>query len=36
MWSASNPTNYNNFGAFIMRIERNNNIFGHGVKYECS
>lgn len=36
MWSASNPSNYNNFRAFIMGIKGNTDIFGLGVKYEGS
>lgn len=36
MWKASNPTNYNNFRAFIMGIRGNEDIFGPGVKYEGS
>jgi indoleamine 2,3-dioxygenase len=36
MWSASNPSNYNNFRAFIMGIKGNTDIFGSGVKYEGS
>jgi indoleamine 2,3-dioxygenase len=36
MWSASNPSNYNNFRAFIMGIKGNTDIFGPGVKYEGS
>lgn len=34
MWEASNPHNYNNFRAFIMGIEGNDEIFGDGVIYE--
>jgi indoleamine 2,3-dioxygenase len=36
MWVASNPSNYNNFRAFIMGIKGNVDIFGEGVKYEGS
>jgi len=36
MWQASNPSNYNNFRAFIMGIKGNTEIFGEGVKYEGS
>lgn len=36
MWTASNPSNYNNFRAFIMGINGNTDIFGMGVKYEGS
>lgn len=36
MWTASNPSNYNNFRAFIMGINGNTDIFGSGVKYEGS
>ena len=36
MWTASNPSNYNNFRAFIMGIKGNTDIFGSGVKYEGS
>lgn len=36
MWMASNPSNYNNFRAFIMGIKGNTDIFGPGVKYEGS
>ena len=36
MWTASNPSNYNNFRAFIMGIKGNTDIFGEGVKYEGS
>lgn len=36
MWKASNPSNYNNFRAFIMGIKGNTDIFGEGVKYEGS
>jgi len=36
MWAASNPSNYNNFRAFIMGIKGNTDIFGPGVKYEGS
>lgn len=36
MWTASNPSNYNNFRAFIMGICGNTDIFGSGVKYEGS
>lgn len=36
MWEASNPSNYNNFRAFIMGIRGNVDIFGDGVKYEGS
>lgn len=36
MWVASNPSNYNNFRAFIMGIRGNEEIFGEGVKYEGS
>lgn len=36
MWTASNPSNYNNFRAFIMGIKGNTDIFGNGVKYEGS
>ena len=34
MWNASNPKNYNDFRAFIMGIEGNDDIFGDGVVYE--
>jgi len=34
MWKASNPKNYNDFRAFIMGIEGNDEIFGEGVAYE--
>jgi len=34
MWEASNPKNYNDFRAFIMGIEGNDEIFGNGVIYE--
>ena len=34
MWSASNPKNYNDFRAFIMGIEGNDEIFGEGVVYD--
>lgn len=36
MWKASNPSNYNNFRAFIMGIKGNEDIFGPGVRYEGS
>ena len=36
MWSASKPSNYNNFRAFIMGIKGNTDIFGEGVEYEGS
>ena len=36
MWTASNPSNYNDFRAFIMGIKGNSEIFGEGVKYEGS
>ena len=31
MWTASNPSNYNNFRTFIMGIKGNTDIFGSGV-----
>ncbi len=36
MWTASKPSNYNNFRAFIMGIKGNDEIFDEGVKYEGS
>ena len=34
MWEASRPENYNDFRAFIMGIEGNEDIFGNGVVFE--
>jgi len=34
MWKASRPERYNDFRAFIMGIEGNEEIFGEGVIYE--
>lgn len=34
MWAASRPERYNDFRAFIMGIEGNDEIFGNGVIYE--
>jgi len=34
MWKASRPQHYNDFRAFIMGIEGNDEIFGNGVVYE--
>lgn len=34
MWQASRPQHYNDFRAFIMGIEGNDEIFGNGVVYE--
>ena len=36
MQKVSNPSNYNNFRAFIMGIKGNEDIFGPGFKYEGS